>query len=61
MLAAANLPGLDWWLLNVGSKDTPPASVFAVYDELKRDEMKCQFTISALWTMSPTCPWPEGK
>ena len=29
----------------LGSKDTPPASVFAVYDELKRDEMKRQFTI----------------
>ncbi len=29
----------------LGSKDTPPASVFAVYDELKRDNMKRQFTI----------------
>ena len=29
----------------LGSKDTPPASVFAVYDELKRDDMKRQFTI----------------
>ena len=29
----------------LGSKDTPPASVFAVYEELKRDEMKRQFTI----------------
>jgi len=29
----------------LGSKDTPPASVFAVYSELKRDEMKRQFTI----------------
>jgi len=29
----------------LGSKDTPPASVFAVYDELSRDEMKRQFTI----------------
>ena len=29
----------------LGSKDTPPSSVFAVYDELKRDEMKRQFTI----------------
>ena len=28
----------------LGSKDTPPASVFAVYEELKRDEMKRQFT-----------------
>ena len=29
----------------LGSKDTPPASVFAVYEELKRDEMKRQFII----------------
>ncbi len=29
----------------LGSKDTPPASVFAVYDELKKDEPKRQFTI----------------
>ena len=29
----------------LGSKDTPPASVFAVYEELKRDQMKRQFTI----------------
>ena len=29
----------------LGSKDTPPASVFAVYDELAKDEMKRQFTI----------------
>ena len=29
----------------LGSKDTPPSSVFAVYEELKRDEMKRQFTI----------------
>ncbi len=29
----------------LGSKDTPPASVFAVYDELKKDDMKRQFTI----------------
>ena len=29
----------------LGSKDTPPASVFAVYEELKRDEMKRQCTI----------------
>ena len=29
----------------LGSKDTPPASVFAVYEELKCDEMKRQFTI----------------
>ena len=29
----------------LGSKDTPPASVFAVYDELKKSEMKRQFTV----------------
>ena len=29
----------------LGSKDTPPASVFAVYDELKKDNPKHQFTI----------------
>ncbi|MBE6940306.1 MAG: pyruvate:ferredoxin (flavodoxin) oxidoreductase [Ruminococcaceae bacterium] len=29
----------------LGSKDTPPSSVFAVYDELKKSEMKRQFTI----------------
>ena len=29
----------------LGSKDTPPASVFAVYDELKKDEPKRMFTI----------------
>ncbi len=29
----------------LGSKDTPPASVFAVYDELKKDNPKRQFTI----------------
>ena len=29
----------------LGSKDTPPASVFAVYDELSKDAMKREFTI----------------
>src|SRR5574344_67210 len=29
----------------LGSKDTPPASLFAVYTELKKAEMKRQFTI----------------
>ncbi len=29
----------------LGSKDTPPASVFAVYDELLKDEPKKKFTI----------------
>ena len=29
----------------LGSKDTPPSSVFAVFDELKKDAPKAQFTI----------------
>ena len=29
----------------LGSKDTPPSSIFAVYDELAKDEPKAQFTI----------------
>ncbi len=29
----------------LGSKDTPPSSVFAVYEELAKDEPKAQFTI----------------
>ncbi len=29
----------------LGSKDTPPSSIFAVYDELKKDEPKAHFTI----------------
>ncbi len=29
----------------LGSKDTPPASVFAVYEELAKDKPKAQFTI----------------
>ncbi len=29
----------------LGSKDTPPSSVFAVYEELKKDQPKNQFTI----------------
>ena len=29
----------------LGSKDTPPASVFAVYNELKKTDMKRQFTM----------------
>ena len=29
----------------LGSKDTPPASIFAVYDELKKDAPKKQFTM----------------
>jgi len=29
----------------LGSKDTPPSSVFAVFEELNKDEMKRQFTL----------------
>ena len=29
----------------LGSKDTPPSSIFAVYEELKKDEPKMQFTL----------------
>ena len=29
----------------LGSKDTPPSSIFAIYDELKKDAPKAQFTI----------------
>ncbi len=29
----------------LGSKDTPPSSIFAVYDELAKDDMKARFTI----------------
>ena len=32
----------------LGSKDTPPASVFAVYNELKKDEMKRMFTLGII-------------
>ncbi len=29
----------------LGSKDTPPSNIFAVYDEMKKDEIKRQFTV----------------
>ena len=32
----------------LGSKDTPPRSVFAVYEELAKDQMKRQFTLILL-------------
>ena len=32
----------------LGSKDTPPASVFAVYDELKKDAPKHEFTLGSV-------------
>ena len=44
----------------LGSKDTPPASVFAVYDELKRDEMKRQFTIGIVDDVT-NLSLPENK
>ena len=44
----------------LGSKDTPPASVFAVYEELKRDEMKRQFTIGIVDDVS-NLSLPEDK
>ena len=49
MTALANAGKTDIQVIGgrygLGSKDTPPASVFAVYNELKKDEMKRQFTI----------------
>ncbi|NLC19248.1 MAG: pyruvate:ferredoxin (flavodoxin) oxidoreductase, partial [Clostridiales bacterium] len=32
----------------LGSKDTPPSSIFAVYTELKKDELKKRFTIGII-------------
>lgn len=32
----------------LGSKDTPPSSIFAVYDELKKDSPKREFTIGII-------------
>ena len=43
----------------LGSKDTPPSSVFAVYDELKKDAPKRQFTIGI--TDDVTCLSLEEK
>ena len=47
----------------LGSKDTPPSSVFAVYEELKKAEMKRQFTIGIVDDVTnlslpedPNCP-----
>ena len=49
MTALANAGKTDIQVIGgrygLGSKDTPPASVFAVYNELKKDDMKRQFTI----------------
>ena len=47
----------------LGSKDTPPASVFAIYDELAKDEPKREFTIGIVDDVTnlslaedPNCP-----
>ncbi len=47
----------------LGSKDTPPASVFAIYDELKKDAPKREFTIGIVDDVTglslpedPACP-----
>ena len=49
MTALANAGKTDIQVIGgrygLGSKDTPPASVFAVYNELKKPEMKRQFTL----------------
>ena len=44
----------------LGSKDTPPASVFAVYNELKKADNRSASSPSASSTMSPTCPSPKS-
>ena len=52
----------------LGSKDTPPSSVFAVYKELEKDEPKNRFTIGivddvtnlSLETGAPIVTTPEG-
>lgn len=47
----------------LGSKDTPPSSVIAVYDELSKDEPKNQFTIGIVddvtFTSLPEKPSPN--
>ena len=50
VVAALNAAGKDGIKViggryGLGSKDTPPSSVFAVYDELKKDAPKAHFTI----------------
>ena len=50
VVAALNAKGKNGILVTggrygLGSKDTPPSSVFAVYDELKKDEPKVHFTL----------------
>ena len=52
MTALANAGKFDVKVIGgrygLGSKDTPPASVFAVYNELKKDEMKRMFTLGII-------------
>ncbi|MEE1003475.1 MAG: pyruvate:ferredoxin (flavodoxin) oxidoreductase [Acutalibacteraceae bacterium] len=49
VVAALATKGVDAKVIGgrygLGSKDTPPSSVFAVYEELSKDEPKNQFTI----------------
>ena len=49
VVAALNATGRNAKVIGgrygLGSKDTPPSSVFAVYDELKKDAPKAHFTI----------------
>ena len=49
MTALANAGKTDIQVIGgrygLGSKDTPPSSVFAVYNELKKSDMKRQFTL----------------
>ena len=47
----------------LGSKDTPPSSIFAVYENLAKDEPKNGFTIGIVDDVTgtsleeKTCPW----
>ena len=43
----------------LGSKDTPPSSVFAVYEELAKAEPQERCSPSASTTTLPTCPCEE--
>ena len=44
----------------LGSKDTPPASVFAVYEELRKDEPKREFTIGIVDDVTNLSPGGEA-
>ena len=43
----------------LGSKDTPPASAFAVFEELKKDEPKREFTIGIVDGRDQPRAWPR--